>query len=159
MKSRARCLLDKSIQAMLSAVEIYNKPGFTYREESFAVLAVNSWEILLKARILQVDKNRVSAILEYEPKKKANGELSKLVYPRKNRSGNYVTVGLFKAHDSLVNNYSDDLDPAIRKNLEAIVEIRDNAVHYYNKELPVTLAIHEIGAACLKNYIGLELIS
>ena len=29
-------LIDKSIGSMLSAIEIYNKPDFKYREETFA---------------------------------------------------------------------------------------------------------------------------
>lgn len=52
MKSRARHLAEKSVDAMLAAIEIYNKPSFAYREESFAILAVNAWELLLKARLL-----------------------------------------------------------------------------------------------------------
>ena len=50
MKSRARALLDKSIGAMISAIEVYNKPSFRYREETFSVLAINAWELLLKAK-------------------------------------------------------------------------------------------------------------
>lgn len=33
-----RSLLDKSVNSMLSAIEIYNKPNFSYREETFAIL-------------------------------------------------------------------------------------------------------------------------
>lgn len=53
-------LIDKSIGSMLSAIEIYNKPDFKYREETFAILAVNSWELLLKARIFQLGNYRTS---------------------------------------------------------------------------------------------------
>lgn len=54
MSRKARCqhLLEKSVHAALSAIEIYNKPDFKYREESFYILMVNAWELLLKARIL-----------------------------------------------------------------------------------------------------------
>ena len=45
-------LLEKSVQAALSAIEIYNKPDFRYREEVFAILMCNSWELLLKAKAL-----------------------------------------------------------------------------------------------------------
>ena len=51
MKSRSRTLYDKSLSAMLAAIEVYNKPDFFYREETFAILAINGWELLLKARI------------------------------------------------------------------------------------------------------------
>ena len=42
MKSRSKELVDKSILAMVSAIEIYNKPNFSYREETLAILAVDS---------------------------------------------------------------------------------------------------------------------
>jgi hypothetical protein len=54
MRSKSRCLLDKSIDAMVAAIEVYNKPRFSHREESFSILAVNAWELLLKARLLQI---------------------------------------------------------------------------------------------------------
>ena len=50
---------------MLAAIEVYNKPTFAYREESFAILAINSWELLLKARLLQLENNRLAVILSY----------------------------------------------------------------------------------------------
>ncbi len=49
-KARHTYLLDKSVQAAISAIEIYNKPDFKYREESFSILMVNAWELLLKAK-------------------------------------------------------------------------------------------------------------
>ena len=55
-------LIDKSIGSMLSAIEIYNKPDFKYREQTFAILAVNSWHLLLKARIFQLGHYRINTI-------------------------------------------------------------------------------------------------
>ena len=54
MKAVYKCLLDKSLAAALAAIEIYNKPDFKYREESFVILVVNAWELLLKAKILKL---------------------------------------------------------------------------------------------------------
>ena len=54
MRSRARQMLDKSVSSMLSAIEIYNKPNFLYREELFTILIVNAWELFLKSKILIV---------------------------------------------------------------------------------------------------------
>ena len=62
-------LIDKSIGSMLSAIEIYNKPEFKYREETFAILAINSWELLLKARLLKLNNYRVNSIYCYKPYK------------------------------------------------------------------------------------------
>lgn len=155
MKSRATQLLDKSYSAMISAIEIYNKPLFDYREETFAILSINSWELLLKARILQLDSNRFSSICEYEPKKKADGKPTKKLYKQPNRSGNSKTINLFKAFDRLCNDYGDAIKPVIRKNLEAMVEIRDNSVHFMNKSIELQKVIVEIGTALIKNYVSL----
>ena len=54
-----RSLLDKSIASMLAAIEIYNKPNFTYREDSFAILCVNAWELLLKAVYLRQNRYKM----------------------------------------------------------------------------------------------------
>ena len=37
MKARSKELLDRAV----AAIEIYNRPDFLYREEAFAVLAIN----------------------------------------------------------------------------------------------------------------------
>ncbi len=148
-------MLDKSVHAILSAIEIYNKPNFAYREETFSILAINSWELLLKARILQIDNNRISSILEYEKRQKADGTPSDKYYRKKNRVGNHVSIGILKAHDRLVNDYAASIDPIIKKNLLALLEIRDNSIHFFNKDFNLTKKIYEIGTANLKNYLNL----
>lgn len=129
MKSRASSLLDKSVAAMLGALEVYNKPNFPHRTDTFAILAFNAWELLLKARILQLDGNRIQAIIEYERHQKADGSQSTKLYKKKSRAGNYVTIGLFKAYDRLTNDYGDTIAPVVRTNLEALCEIRVSAQH------------------------------
>ena len=52
-RARHTYLVEKATQAAVSAIEVYNKPGFAYREETFAILMLNAWELLLKARILR----------------------------------------------------------------------------------------------------------
>lgn len=59
---------------MLSAIEIYNKLDFKYREETFAILAINSWELLLKARLLKLNSYRINSIYCYKPYINKNGE-------------------------------------------------------------------------------------
>ena len=72
-----RALLDKAMDSMLSAIEIYNKPNFNYREETFAVLAINAWELLLKAYILRENRYNLRSIYVLEPSIKKNGTKSK----------------------------------------------------------------------------------
>lgn len=154
MKPRSRSLLDKSLGAMLSALEIYNKPVFSYREETFAILAVNAWELLLKARILQLASNKISSILVYENRKKIDGQISGKLYRKKNRAGNFSTISIFKSIDILENKYSDPVSAALKANIEALIEIRDNAVHFMNKDFVFARGIHEIGTAAVKNYVA-----
>jgi len=62
MKAVYKQLVDKSVAAALAAIEVYNKPDFRYREESFVILLVNAWELLLKAKILRDSKNRLTSL-------------------------------------------------------------------------------------------------
>ena len=44
-------LLGNSKAAIIAAIEIHNKPIFTYRYEVCILLTINAWELLLKAYI------------------------------------------------------------------------------------------------------------
>ena len=50
-------MLDKSEEAFLMAIEIYNKPTINYRLEGFAFFICNAWELLLKAKLLKEGKS------------------------------------------------------------------------------------------------------
>ena len=138
-----------------AAVEIYNKPNFAYREENFSILAINSWELLLKARLLQLSNNKMSSILLYEKRRRADGSLSEKLYRVKKRSGMYLSVGMFKAIDRLQNDYGDKVHIAVRENLELLCEVRDNAIHFFNKGFEISRIVQELGTACLRNYLVL----
>lgn len=141
--------------AMMAAIEIYNKPDFQFREETFSILAINAWELILKARILQLSKNRLSSILKYERRRNQDGSLSIRKFTVANRTGNTISINLFKAYDTLINDYGDKFNPVIRKNIEALVEVRDNSVHFMNDDLNLSKKIQEIGTANIKNYVRL----
>lgn len=81
-------LAEKSLQAAIAAIEIYNKPNFSYREESFALLMTNAWELLLKEKWLR-DRGEVIDTL-YEMVKDDAGQSK----PKVNRSGNPISHGL-----------------------------------------------------------------
>ena len=57
LRKLSRQLLAKSEDAFLLALEIYNKPTVDYRLESFCILFINSWELLLKAYLIEEVKN------------------------------------------------------------------------------------------------------
>jgi len=94
MLARSLQLLDKAKSALISAIEIYNKPDFAYREETFCILALNAWELLLKARILSSEGNNPRSIYVYERRRTRTQDWSKKNYIKRNRAGNPYTMGL-----------------------------------------------------------------
>lgn len=148
-----RSLLDKSINSMLSAIEIYNKPNFSYREETFAILAVNSWELLLKAHLLKSSAYKIDSLYKKEFAKKKNGENSVRKLPKLNRTGNPTTIGVFEVINKL-EDLKIKLHPNLKDSIEAIIELRDNAIHFHN-EKHISKELQELGFACIKNYMGI----
>ena len=136
---------------MLSAIELYNKPNFQYREETFAILAVNAWELLFKAQLLKVSKYKMASLYELESILNKNGQASTRKKPKTNRSGNPVTIGIFDVINRLKNN-KIKVSQNLVKSIESIVELRDNAIHFHNSE-PITKELQELGFACIKNYM------
>ena len=147
-KSRCKQLLEKSIAAALSAVEVYNKPDFKYREESFVILMANSWELLLKAKVLQNNNNNVKSLyVEDKSRRKRDGSAYAHPKYKKNRAGNYFTIDISKAAKLL------DLDNRLLENIELLTEIRDNAIHFYNKSKLLEKKVLEVGTATLKSWV------
>lgn len=148
-----RSLLDKSIASMLSAIEIYNKPNFSYREETFAILAVNAWELLLKAIVLKQNRYRLRSLYVLKPCTNKNGAKSTTKkYVDKNRSGNPKTISILETLTILKK--QDYLPTNLCENIEVLIELRDNSIHFTNKN-DITHHVQELGFACIKNYITL----
>ena len=151
--SRAQLLLDKGESALVAAIEIYNKPNFPYREETFAILALNAWELLLKAKLLQEKKNRVHALHTFESRTLKSGHPSRKRYLRRNRAGNPHTIGLGATITVLANETNTQLAEAVRQNLNALTEVRDNAVHFVNASPLLAKQVWEIGTSAIRNYV------
>lgn len=147
MKARFRELLDRAVAAMVAAIDVYNKPDFPYRAESFTILALNGWELLLKAKWLYDHNNRLSSLYVRQDK---SGK-KRLRYKR-TRSGNPFTHSL----DHLANELAGQkvLDGNARVNLEALTELRDTAVHFYHRSPELAEHLQEVGMACLKNFVS-----
>ena len=100
-------MLDKSEEAFLMAIEIYNKPTIKYRLEGFAFFICNAWELLLKAKLLNDGKS-----IYYSDKP--------------NR-----TISLSNCVNTI---FTNDKDP-VRKNLEILIGLRNTTTHYVIKEM------------------------
>ena len=99
-------LLEKSLSAALLAIELYNKPNIEYREESFAILIINAYELLFKAKVVE-DTGKINSIYEYEKKKLIDNTSSKRDYIKKNRIGEPMTKGIISLMNSLKNQKKD----------------------------------------------------
>jgi hypothetical protein len=151
-RPRHTYLVDKAIEAAIGAIEIYNKPAFSYREEAFAILMLNAWELLLKARILKENQNRLCSIEVWERKRTKSGRPSTKLTPRRNRSGNPATIGI-NAAAAVVRQYRKNaIDEHGIENLSLLIEIRDNAIHFHNAGRGLRKRIQEIGSAALRNF-------
>lgn len=149
-----RSLLDKSINSMLSAIEIYNKPNFAYREETFAILAVNSLELLFKAHLFKIEKYNMKSLQVLIPYKNKNGKEHKTrKTPKVNRSGNCITIGILEVLTRLANK-GISINKNFLANIELLIELRDNAIHFHNGS-EISKQIQEIGFATIKNYINI----
>jgi hypothetical protein len=151
--ARFSLLVDKAVQAAIAAIEVYNKPSFSYREEAFAILMINAWELILKARILKENNNRMRSIEVWEPIRKKDGTLSQRFSPRKNRTGNQFTISLQNACQTVRGYSRDGIDDLCIHNLDLLLEIRDNAVHLSNKGRNLRKRIQEVGTAALRNFL------
>lgn len=145
-KARYTSLLEKSKSAALSAIELYNKPNFSYREESFAILIINAWELLLKAKVLKENRNKLSSIyVPYHPKNK-DGTVSKRTQYKLNRAKNPLTKSIILLIESEIE------DDNLKSNLESLIEVRDNSIHLMNDSKSFEKSFLESALASLKNY-------
>lgn len=151
MKSIVNSLLEKSIACAVSAIEIYNKPDFKYREETFSILMINSWELVLKAKIIKESNNNIKAIyVKINIPKKQGGKSKRWKY-KKNKKGYFITVGI----EQLVEKFGNDcrVDKRCIENIEVLNIIRNNAIHLINKDKELESIVYELGSANLRNYV------
>ncbi|MEZ5047068.1 MAG: DUF3644 domain-containing protein [Chitinophagaceae bacterium] len=149
-----KSFVDKSIGAALSAIEVYNKPDFKYREETFSILMINSWELLLKAKIIKENNGDLKSIYILINKVGKRGNKLSSLTPDLNRSLNPKTIGLPKCLN-ICEQAPINLNPTVKENIFLLMEIRDTAIHFQHADLYLSKKVFEIGTASLKNYLTL----
>lgn len=106
MSAIKESLLENSKSAIIAAIEIHNKPIFSYRYEVSTILLINAWELLLKAMIAE----------NFPDVKLINKD------------------GMSKPFDECVSFISSQLGKdfrAIEENLNKIYEFRCHVIHFY----------------------------
>lgn len=119
-----RRLIDKSIEAFIMGIEIYNKPTIKYRAEGFSFFICNAWELMLKAELLKQDKS-----IYYKDHPDRTIELGKAV--------------------SLI--YTDKKQP-LRINLEKIIDFRNTSTHFITEDYESIFA--PLFQSCVLNYVN-----
>ncbi len=82
-------ILEKSIAAAISSIEVYNKPTFAFREETFSILMTSAWELMLKAKFIKDKGEDFNAIVVTHKVTLPDGKVED--HPKSNRSGNAIT--------------------------------------------------------------------
>lgn len=124
--STSNAILKKSVEAAKSAIELYNKPVFSYRNECFSILMINAWELLLKAKKLKENNNKMTSIYVKEKVKNKKGVLTKKEKYKRNRTGNFLTLSILDLIKTEIS------DRNLTSNLFLLLEMRDNAIHCFN---------------------------
>ena len=117
-------LTDKSIEAFILGLEIYNKPTIKYRIEGFSFFIVNAWELMLKATLI---KRGESIYFADKPDR---------------------TLSI----ESVVRKIYTDKNTRIRLNLEKIIELRNISTHYITEDYEVKYA--PLFQACVLNFVN-----
>lgn len=100
-------LVDKSQEAFLLAVELYNRPTIKYHVEGCAFFLCNAWELMLKAYLIR------------------ERGMSSIYYPKSDR-----TLSL---DDCLKRVFTNGADP-LRRNMDKVIEIRNTSTHFIVSE-------------------------
>lgn len=127
----ARC----AEEALLAAIEVYNKPLVSYREQTVALLLINAWEILLKARIVQCNGNKLSSIYRRDGRKF-----------KRNKDGSHRTIGLGQAIAKT------SIGTEVRRSLEGLELVRNEAAHAGDLSDDLRRTAHAFAAGAVQNF-------
>lgn len=144
-------MAKKSLNATLTALEIYNKPDSKYREEAFCILMINAYELLFKAKILLENKEKINSLYIYENKKGKKDKILKQKIIKRNRIGQPYTIDINKCMNIL--HSKGFISNNLKDNINIIIEIRDNAIHLLNRSSNIKEKLYSICAASIKNYV------
>lgn len=117
-------LVDKSIEAFIMGLEIYNKPTIKYRIEGFSFFICNAWELMLKAELLNRNED-----IYYSDK-----------------SGRTLSL------EPTIKKIYSDKNTRVRLNLEKIIELRNISTHFIIEDYEAKYA--PLFQACVLNFVN-----
>lgn len=130
-------LVDNSKSALISAIEIHNKPIFAYRYEVVSMLIINAWELLLKAYLLK-NHQEIKVIRD---------------------------DGTTKPFEECVESVRSSIGLeffATAENIKKVYEYRCNCIHFYQEDIDVLLyslssKSVELYSEFIHTYFGVDL--
>jgi hypothetical protein len=114
-------LLDKSIRAVESAVDAFNRVHNSYRDETTLILATNAWELLAKA-VLRKKKQTIS----------------------KDRQGNTISAEVAVSKLTALKLLNETQEDCIQQ----IISLRHAAAHHILPPVPVEVMQHLLFFGC-----------
>lgn len=123
MENLSSRLVDKSIEAFIMGLEIYNKPTIKYRIEGFSFFICNAWELMLKAEMINREQS---------------------IYYKDNPNR---TLSL----ENVIEQIFPDKHGNLRKNLLQIIELRNTSTHFITEDYEHIYA--PLFQACVANFI------
>lgn len=114
MEDLAKRLVEKSIEAFIMGLEIYNKPTIKYRIEGFSFFICNAWELMLKAHLINRDGEHAIYYSDDSDRTISLAEVISLIY-------------------------TDKKQP-LRINLEEIIELRNTSTHLITEDDEIMFA-------------------
>lgn len=118
-------LIEKSQEAFLLAIEVYNKPTIKYRVEGFSFFICNAWELMLKAHLVKTSGNDSIYYKDHTDRTLSLENCISLVF-------------------------TNDKDP-LRINLKKICELRNISTHLVTTEYEMIYI--PLFQACVFNYV------
>ena len=129
MSAIKESLLENSKSAIISCIEIHNKPIFSYRYEITSILLINSWELLLKAYIAEYHPE--VRIIKKDGTTKTFEECVSFVSSQLSNNFRHIEENLLKIYDfrcNVIHFYKDKID-------SILYSLIHKSVYFYNEFL------------------------
>ena len=128
--------------ALLAAIEVYNKPTVEYREQTFSMLMTNAWEVLLKARLVQLSDGKMATIFRREQGSRR--------YLRDAETKEPLTISLRETLGRT------QLPHQVLTNIRGLMAIRNTSMHLGTLVPEVRRTILGFGTASVQNFIRIS---
>ena len=135
--ARSLIMARRAAVALLAAVEMGNKTVIPFREETFCLQLLNSWEILLKARIVQQNRNRLAAIFRKDSNKR---------FVRDPQTKSPYTIKFVEALNRV------GVPNNVKNNLLGVNAMRNDVAHLGTLSVELSTLVLRYGTASIINF-------